>query len=42
MVEVGTFPQAPDVKTFVTDEFMKMVAADPKLKAYATEFDKAN
>jgi ABC-type nitrate/sulfonate/bicarbonate transport system substrate-binding protein len=41
MVEVGTFPQAPDVKTFVTDEFMRMIAADPKLKAYATEFDKA-
>jgi NitT/TauT family transport system substrate-binding protein len=41
MVEVGTLPRAPDVKTFVTDDFMKMVAADPKLKAFATEFDKA-
>ena len=40
MVEVGTLPQAPDVKAFVTDEYMKMVAADPKLKAFATEFDK--
>jgi ABC-type nitrate/sulfonate/bicarbonate transport system substrate-binding protein len=40
MAEVGTLPRAPDVKTFVTDEYMKMVAADPKLKAFATEFDK--
>jgi ABC-type nitrate/sulfonate/bicarbonate transport system substrate-binding protein len=40
MVEVGTLPQAPDVKAFVSDEYMKMVAADAKLKAFATEFDK--
>ena len=40
MVDVGTLPKAPDVKTFVTDEYMKMVASDPKLKAFATEFDK--
>jgi NitT/TauT family transport system substrate-binding protein len=40
MAEVGTFPKAPDVKSFVTDDYMKMVAADPKLKAFATEFDK--
>ncbi|MGE0750952.1 MAG: ABC transporter substrate-binding protein [Variibacter sp.] len=40
MVDVGTLPQAPDVKAFVTDEYMKMVATDPKLKAFATEFDK--
>jgi NitT/TauT family transport system substrate-binding protein len=39
MVDVGTLPQAPDVKTFVTNDYMKMVAADPKLKAFATEFD---
>ena len=39
MADVGTFPQAPDVKTFVTDDYMKMVAADAKLKAFATEFD---
>jgi len=39
MVETGTLPQAPDVKTFVTDEYMKLVTADPKLKAFATEFD---
>ena len=41
MADVGTLPQAPDVKAFVTDDYMKMVAADPKLKAFATEFDKA-
>jgi ABC-type nitrate/sulfonate/bicarbonate transport system substrate-binding protein len=40
MVDVGTFPRAPDVNKFVTDAYMKMVAADPKLKAFATEFDK--
>src|SRR5215211_2103888 len=40
MVEVGTLPQAPDVKAFITDEYLKMVAADPKLRAFATEFDK--
>jgi NitT/TauT family transport system substrate-binding protein len=39
MVETGTLPQAPDVMTFVTDEYIKLVAADPKLKAFATEFD---
>ena len=27
MVEVGTLPQAPDAKTFVTDEYLRMVAA---------------
>jgi NitT/TauT family transport system substrate-binding protein len=42
MVEVGTLPQAPDVKTFVTDEYLKMVSSDAKLKAFATEFDKKN
>ena len=41
MAEVGTLPRAPDPKTFVVDDYMKMVAADPKLKAFATEFDKA-
>jgi ABC-type nitrate/sulfonate/bicarbonate transport system substrate-binding protein len=40
MVEVGTLPQAPEVKSFVSDEYLKMVAADAKLKAFATEFDK--
>jgi NitT/TauT family transport system substrate-binding protein len=40
MVDVGTLPQAPDVKAFITDDYMKMVASDPKLKEFATEFDK--
>lgn len=39
MVSVGTLPSAPDVKTFITDDYLKMVASDPKLKAFATEFD---
>lgn len=39
MVEVGTLPRAPDPKTFVVDDYMKMVESDPKLKAFATEFD---
>jgi ABC-type nitrate/sulfonate/bicarbonate transport system substrate-binding protein len=40
MVSVGTLPAAPDVKSFITDDYMKMVAADPKLKAFATQFTK--
>ncbi len=40
MVEVGTVPQAPDVKTFITGEYMRKVADDPKLRAFATEFDR--
>ncbi len=40
MVDVGTVPQAPDVKSFVTDTYLKLVASDAKLKAFATEFDK--
>ncbi len=39
MVSVGTLPEAPDAKSFITDDYMKMVASDPKLKAFATEFD---
>jgi NitT/TauT family transport system substrate-binding protein len=39
MVSTGTLPSAPDVKSFITDEYMKMVASDPTLKAFATEFD---
>lgn len=31
----GTFPEAPSTKTFVTDEYLKMVDQDPKLKAFA-------
>lgn len=40
ITEVGTIPASPDVKSYITDEFMKKVAADPKLKAFATAFDK--
>lgn len=40
MVEVGTLPKSPDTKVFVTDEYMKLVASDPKLKSFATEFDR--
>ncbi|HET9669078.1 MAG TPA: ABC transporter substrate-binding protein [Casimicrobiaceae bacterium] len=35
----GTFPQAPAPDKFITDEYMKMVDADPKLKAYANRAD---
>ena len=42
MTEVGTIPAAPDPKTSIDDSFMKRVAADPKLKALATEFDGAS
>jgi hypothetical protein len=31
----GTFPEAPAASKFITDEYMKMVDADPKLKAFA-------
>ena len=40
ITEVGTIPSNPDVKSYVTDDFLKRVAADPKLRAFATEFDK--
>jgi ABC-type nitrate/sulfonate/bicarbonate transport system substrate-binding protein len=40
MTEVGTLPQAPQANAFISDDFMKRVAADAKLKAFATEFDK--
>ncbi|MGV7030647.1 ABC transporter substrate-binding protein [Methylobacterium symbioticum] len=39
MAEVGTIPQAPDPKGYIDDAFLKRVADDPKLKAFATEFD---
>ena len=35
----GTFPEAPAANKFVTDEYLKMVDADPKLKAYANRAD---
>lgn len=39
MAEVGTLPEAPQPDGFITDDYLKRVAADPKLKAFATEFD---
>jgi len=42
MADVGTIPSAPEPKSYVDDSFLKKVAADPKLKAFATEFDKTN
>ena len=35
----GTFAQAPAPDKFITDEYMKRVDADPKLKAYANRAD---
>ena len=35
----GTFPEAPAVKSFVTDEYLRMVDRDPKLKAFANRKD---
>lgn len=40
VTDVGTIPSNPDTKNYLTDDFMKRVAADAKLKAFATEFDK--
>jgi NitT/TauT family transport system substrate-binding protein len=40
ITEVGTIPSNPDAKSYLTDDFLKRVAADPKLRAFATEFDK--
>ena len=31
----GTFPEAPSTRSFVTDEYLKMVDRDPKLKEFA-------
>ena len=39
ITELGTIPSNPDVKSYITDDFLKRVAADPKLKAFATAFD---
>lgn len=38
--EVGTIPSNPASSSFLTDEFLKRIAANPQLKAFATEFDK--
>jgi ABC-type nitrate/sulfonate/bicarbonate transport system substrate-binding protein len=40
LTEVGTVQSAPEANSYITAEFMTRVASDPKLKAFATEFDK--
>lgn len=40
VTDVGTIPANPDAKGYITDDYLKRVAADAKLKAFATEFDK--
>jgi len=40
LTEVGTVPSNPDPKKYLSDDFLKRVAADPKLRAFATEFDR--
>jgi NitT/TauT family transport system substrate-binding protein len=35
----GTFPEAPSTKSFVTDEYLRLVDRDPKLKAFANRKD---
>jgi len=32
-------PQSPEASAFIDDKYMKMVEADPKLKAYANKAD---
>jgi ABC-type nitrate/sulfonate/bicarbonate transport system substrate-binding protein len=36
---VGTIPSVPVASTYVTDEYMKLVDHDPKLKAFANKSD---
>jgi hypothetical protein len=40
MTDTGTVPTNPTPKDFITDDFLQRVAADPKLRAFATEFSK--
>lgn len=40
MTSVGTLSSNLDPADYITDEYLKAVAADPKLRAFATEFDK--
>jgi len=40
ITDVGTIPANPEPKNYITDDYLKRVAADPKLRAFATEFDK--
>jgi NitT/TauT family transport system substrate-binding protein len=40
ITDVGTIPANPEARNYITDDFMKRVAADPRLRAFATEFDR--
>ncbi len=40
LTEVGTVATGPDPKSYITDDFMKRVSADARLRAFATEFDR--
>jgi hypothetical protein len=35
----GTIPNPPDAKSFISDQYLKMVDADPKLKQFANRSD---
>ncbi len=35
MKGAGSIPDVPAAKSYITDEYMKMVESDPKLKAFA-------
>lgn len=39
LADVGTVPASPDTTTYISDDYLKRVAADPKLRKFATEFD---
>jgi len=39
MKAAGTIPDVPDASRFVSDEFMRMIDRDPKLKAFANRAD---
>lgn len=39
MKDKGSLQTAPDPKTFITDDYMKMVQSDPKLRAFANSSD---
>jgi ABC-type nitrate/sulfonate/bicarbonate transport system substrate-binding protein len=40
LTDVGTVPANPGPNDYITDEFLKRVAADAKLRSFATEFNK--
>lgn len=37
--EVGTIPANPAASSYITDDFLKRIAANPQLRTFATEFD---